>query len=168
MAEEILHTGRIVEITPEFTTVEIVSQSACSACHAKGLCSMSESKTKAVQLPTAAWENRNVGDEVQLALKASMGHKAVWLAYVLPLFVMLATLVTLVQTGRGELFSGVMSIVSVALYYLLLWFFRKKLQNEYIFKINSSFASAKHPHSEAVRPTVSSPQRGEDGRRGGR
>ena len=38
---EITHPGRIVEITPDFTTVEITVSSACSSCHAKGLCGMS-------------------------------------------------------------------------------------------------------------------------------
>lgn len=135
MSGEILHSGRIVEITPEFTTVEIVSESACSACHAKGLCSMSESRTKIVQVPTVAWETRNVGDEVQLALKASMGHKAVWIAYVLPLFVMLCVLIALTLNGYSELLSGLLALASVAVYYLILLIFRKKLQNEYIFKI---------------------------------
>ena len=135
MAEEIIHKGKVVEITPEFTTVEIVSESACSACHARGLCGVSESKRKAVRVPSSGWMNLSVGDEVNLSLKASMGHKAVWLAYVLPLFVMLGVLLALTASGVGELASGLLAIASVGLWYLVLWLFRKKLQNEYIFKI---------------------------------
>ena len=40
--DEIVHTGRVVEMTPDFKTVEIIVSSACSSCHAKGLCGMSE------------------------------------------------------------------------------------------------------------------------------
>ena len=43
---EISHKGRIVSVTPESTIVEIVSTSACAACHAKGMCGLSESKIK--------------------------------------------------------------------------------------------------------------------------
>lgn len=38
---EIKHTGRIIEIDQDYTTVEIIVSSACSACHAKTLCGMS-------------------------------------------------------------------------------------------------------------------------------
>ena len=133
--EDITHSGRIIEITPEFTTVEIISESACSACHAKGLCGLGESKVKAVQLPTRGWDSFEVGDEVQLVLKATMGHKAVWLAYVIPLLVLLAVLLGLLTVGAGELASALAGFGAVAAYYLALWLCRKRLQNEYIFNI---------------------------------
>ena len=135
MAEEIFHAGRIVEITPDFTTVEIVSESACSSCHAKGLCSLGESKTKAIQVPTRGWDNYQVGDEVTVTLKASMGHKAVWIAYALPLFVMLAVIMTLLSVGLSELASGLIGIAAVSVYYFVVWLFRGRLQNQYIFAI---------------------------------
>ena len=49
---EITHTGKIIEITPDFTTVEIMVSSACSSCHAKGMCGMSEEEEKVIMLPT--------------------------------------------------------------------------------------------------------------------
>ena len=133
MKDEITHKGRIIEITPEFTTVEIVSESACSACHAKGLCGVSESKTKAIQLPTRGWDNWQVGDEVSVCLKASMGHKAVWVAYVIPLVVLVAVLLAL--SPKGELLAGLCAIGSVALYYLVIFLLRGKLRDQYVFSI---------------------------------
>ncbi len=135
MAEEVSHAGRIIEITPEFTTVEIVSESACSSCHAKGLCSLGESKTKAVQIPTRGWDNYKVGDEVTLVLSASMGHKAVWVAYVIPLVIMIGVLLILIASGAGELAAGLCAIGAVAVYYLCIKLFGKRLKNEYIFNI---------------------------------
>lgn len=135
MAEEVSHAGRIVEITPELTTVEIVSESACSSCHAKGLCSLGEAKTKLVQLPTRGWDNYEVGDEVTVCFSATMGHKAVWIAYVIPLFVLMAVLLVLSACGVGELASGLWAIGAVALYYLAVKLFGKRLKNEYIFNI---------------------------------
>lgn len=134
-SSEISHRGRIVEITPEFTTVEIVSESACASCHAKGLCSLGDIKTKIVQLPTSGWDNYSVGDEVDVVLKASMGHKAVWLAYVVPLIVMVAALLLLGGAGVSELFAGLGAIGAVAVYYFVIWLLRSRLANEYIFKI---------------------------------
>ena len=135
--ERISHKGRVVKVTPEFTTVEIVSQSACSACHASGLCGLSEYTKKAIEVPTRAWDRYEPGQEVNVVLKASMGHKAVWLAYVAPLVVLLGVLLATLGLGAGELAAGLGALVGVALYYLFLWLFRNRLRREYIFTIEN-------------------------------
>lgn len=134
-SSEISHAGRIIDITPSVTTVEIVSESACSACHAKGLCGVSESKTKTVQIPTRGWDSFKVGDEVSVVLKASMGHKAVWIAYVAPLAVLMAVILGTSGLGMGELASGLTALGAVAAYYFVVWLFRARLKSEYIFNI---------------------------------
>lgn len=132
---EISHRGRVLAVTPEITSVEIISESACSACHAKGLCSMSEAEAKIVEVPTSGWVQYEPGQEVEVSLKASMGHKAVWIAYVIPLFIMMAVLLALTSSGMEELYSGLLAIASVAVYYLLVWLLRNRLRNEYVFNI---------------------------------
>ena len=89
MKKEIYHDGKIIEITPEFTSVEIISSSACSQCHAKGLCGFSEEESKVVMVPTSPYTERKVGDTVTLALKQTMGLKAVWISYVIPLIILM-------------------------------------------------------------------------------
>ena len=132
---EITHRGRIVSITPEFTTVEIVSESACAACHAKGLCSLGDSKVKQVEVPTRGWDNYTVGQEVSVVLRATMGHKAVWLAYVVPLLVMVAALLGILSAGGSELAAGLGAIGAVAAYYAVIWLLRDRLRKEYVFNI---------------------------------
>lgn len=134
---EISHRGRIVSITPEVTTVEIVSESACAACHAKGLCSLGDSSVKQVELPTRGWDNYTVGQEVSVVLRASMGHKAVWLAYVVPLVLMVAALLGTLSAGGAELLAGIVAIGAVALYYGVIWLLRDRLKSEYIFNIKA-------------------------------
>ena len=134
---EISHRGRIVSVTPEVTTVEIVSESACGACHARGLCSLGDRKLKQVELPTRGWDSYTVGQEVEVVLKASMGHKAVWLAYVIPLLLMVAVLLGTLFAGGSELLAGGTAIGAVALYYLGLWLLRDRLRKEYIFNIKT-------------------------------
>ena len=136
-SSEISHRGRIVSITPEITTVEIVSESACAACHAKGLCSLGDSTVKQVELPTRGWDNYDVGQEVNVVLRASMGHKAVWLAYVIPLIILVAALLGTLAAGGSELLAGGVAIGAIALYYLVIWLFRGRLRNEYIFNIKA-------------------------------
>lgn len=132
---EVSHTGKVVQTDSQFTTVAIVSESACASCHAAGLCGMSESQTKMVKVPAVPSEHYLPGEEVDVILKASMGHKAVWIAYALPLFVMLAVIMTLLSVGLSELASGLIGIAAVSVYYFVVWLFRGRLQNQYIFAI---------------------------------
>ena len=137
MREQVMHTGKVVSMTPKTTTVQIVSQSACSECHAAGLCGLSEYTEKAIEVPTSPSATYGVGDEVQVVLKASMGFKAVWIAYFLPLVVLLAVALGLIALGVPEVVSGLAGIGAVALYYLGVWLLRDRLRNEYVFTIQA-------------------------------
>lgn len=98
---------------------------------------MAEVEEKAVQVPTDPYASYNVGDDVRIVLKATMGIKAVWLSYFLPLLVLLAVALGLIWAGVGELFSGLAGIGAVGLYYFVLWLLREKFRSEYVFTIQS-------------------------------
>lgn len=132
---EISHAGKIIEITPDFTTVEIISSSACASCHAKGLCGVSEEQVKVIMVPTAPYTLYEVGDEVRVLLKKSMGLKAVWISYVIPLLILMILILSLSSVTVHELYTGLISIGGVALYYLGIYLFRDKLANEFVFYI---------------------------------
>lgn len=132
---EITHPGRIVEITPDFTTVEITVSSACASCHAKGLCGMSEEEDKLIMVPTDPYTLRAVGDEVTVKTKMTMGLKAVWISYVIPLVILLILILSLSAVFEKEYMTGLVSIAGVALYYFGIWLFRDRLSNEFVFYI---------------------------------
>jgi len=135
MSESVSHKGKVIKMTPQLTTVSILQHSACSACHAAGLCGMADLAEKTVEVPTDPYASYNVGDEVEVLLKASMGMKAVWLAYFIPLLIIVAVILILVGFGVAEVPAGLAGLGSLALYYLLLYLFRDRLKNEYIFTI---------------------------------
>ena len=135
MKKEIYHDGKIIESTPEFTSVEIISSSACSQCHAKGLCGFSEEESKVVMVPTSPYTERKVGDTVTLALKQTMGLKAVWISYVIPLIILMILVLSLSSVIDNEVWTGLAAIGGVALYYLVIWLLRDKLKNEFVFYI---------------------------------
>ena len=132
---EIVHAGRILEITPDFTTVQLIVSSACSSCHAKGLCGMSEEEEKVIMLPTDPYATYNVGDEVQVCTKMAMGLKAVWISYVIPLIILMILILSLSTIVEREAYRALMAIGGVAVYYLFVWLFRDKLSNEFVFYI---------------------------------
>lgn len=135
---EIVHSGKIIEMTPDFTTVEISVSSACASCHAKSMCGMSESEDKVIMLPTDPYATYNVGDQVMVCTKMSMGLKAAWLSYVIPLALLLALILILTSVGVNEFISASASLGTVGLYYFIIWLLRERLSKEFVFYIKSN------------------------------
>jgi sigma-E factor negative regulatory protein RseC len=132
---EIQHSGEIMEITPDFTTIKIIASSACASCHAKTLCGMSEEQEKIIMLPTDPYALYKVGDIVQVATKMTMGLKAVWISYVIPLMVLMILILSLSTVFEKEYMRGLVAIAGVGVYYFIVWLFRGKLNNEFVFYI---------------------------------
>ena len=124
-----------MEITPDFTTVEIIASSACSSCHAKQLCGMSEDQEKLIMVPTDGFAERKVGDEVQVLTKMTMGLKAVWISYVIPLVILMILILSLSKAFDNEFLCGLAAVAGVGLYYFGIWLFRDRLSNEFVFYI---------------------------------
>lgn len=135
---EIIHPGKVIEMTPDFTTVEISVSSACASCHAKSLCGMSESEDKVIMLPTDPYATYNVGDQVMVCTKMSMGLKAAWISYVIPLALLLILILTLTSIGVNEFISALSSLGGVGLYYFIIWLLRDRLSNEFVFYIKNN------------------------------
>ena len=133
---EIVHSGKVIEINPDFTTVEIMVSSACSECHAKGLCGMSEMEEKVIMVPTDPYEPRNVGDIVQVKTKMSMGLKAVWISYVIPLAVLMILILSLSAVIENEFLRGGIAIAGVGVYYFVIWLLKDRLSDQFEFYIN--------------------------------
>lgn len=134
---EILHDGKIIDITPDFTSVEIVSSSACSACHAKGLCGMSEQEEKVIMVPTDPYAEYAVGDHVKVATKMTMGLKAVWISYVIPLAILMILILSLSSVIGNEFLRGAVAIAGVAVYYFFIWLFRDRLSDQFEFYVKA-------------------------------
>lgn len=135
---EIVHSGKVIEITPDFTSVEITVSSACASCHAKSLCGMSEQEDKVIMLPTDPYASYNVGDQVQVCTKMSMGLKAAWISYVIPLAVLMGLILILTSVGVNEFISAGAAIAGVGIYYFVIWLLRERLNNEFTFYIKNN------------------------------
>jgi len=136
--DRVEHEGRIVAVDQYSIKVEIISKSACSACHAKGVCSAAEAVSKMVDVPVTVGmlaQHYEIGEEVILSLKQSMGMNATILAYGIPLLVLVATMIIASGCGANDLWVGIFSIISVIFYYLVLSFFKDKLSNDFTFTI---------------------------------
>ena len=136
--DKVEHEGRVIEISEQYISVEIVNKSACAACHAKGVCAASDEKIKVIEVPLSIdtlAEDYKVGDMVNVVMKGSLGLKAIWLAYVVPLLVLMASILVLSLLHLHEAAVGLVSVGVVALYYIVLFFFRNKLSKIFTFYI---------------------------------
>lgn len=135
MEKTIEHTGKVIFVEGDRIDVEMVVDSACSSCKAKAACGMSESKEKVVSLLTETARMYEVGDDVMVFMEQRMGIKAATYAYIIPFFIMLAVLLVMQEIGFSDLVSGLSSLGSLLVYYIVLFFFRKKIEKEFIFKL---------------------------------
>lgn len=81
-AERIEHEGKVVSISENYIGVEIVSKSACAACHAKGVCAASDEAVKVIEVPydiATLSADYKIGDCVNVVLSSSLGVRAIWL-----------------------------------------------------------------------------------------
>lgn len=124
----ICREGIIRAIDGDDISVEIIVSSACSGCHAKSICIPSDRRKEVITVKNTRHEDYRVGETVELLLEASAGNKAVVLAYVLPLLVLLALLFGCYALTGKELLSVGVGILGVIVYYLLLKSFSKGVE----------------------------------------
>ena len=133
--DEISHKGKVLRVGPRETVVEIISKSACAACHAASVCTVADIARKEITVPTDPSSVHREGDEVDVVMHQSMGNKAVWIAYVIPLAVLIVLVMVFLRAGMGELLSGLLAICGVLSYFFIIWLLRGRLSDEAAFYI---------------------------------
>lgn len=130
------HCGEVIRIQRQSVFVRMTVNSACSACHAKSVCGASEQTDKIVEVETAEASSFVVGDSVEVALmQRNMGSKSVFLAYVVPFFVLTLMLVGAIAVGASEGVAVLAALAGVAAWYVALYLTRDKLKNRIKFII---------------------------------
>ncbi len=129
------HKGIVENISGNRITVRILQRSACSDCHAKELCMAADSKEKRVEIIDGA-ENYSINEPVIIQGKESIGYKAVLVAFVLPLILLITVLIVATSVWKMKDYgAALVAIVSLIPYYLLLNLLRYKMENSFKFTI---------------------------------
>ena len=129
----IKHDGIVIAVNANGTVrVKIVQTSACATCKAKAMCASAESKEKEIE---AIGDGLlAVGDTAEVLVQQKMGWKAVLLAYIVPFVVLLGVVV--IGNGLqviGEEIVGTIALCAMGVYYIVLGFFKDKIQKEFSF-----------------------------------
>lgn len=134
--ESIDHIGRVSGVEGRSVFVRITSQSACGACKVRKACGMSESTEKIIEVETSSPERYAVGDEVVVSVRRRIGLWAVAIAYFAPLAVLLGILVGAEAAGLGDGWAAGLALAGVAVYYFVLWSFRRRISDRVNFVIH--------------------------------
>ncbi len=138
MAATIKHDGIVDSIETDCVHVRIVQASACAACGAKSLCSAAESKEKIVDVYGADVKAFQVGQRVMVEGAATMGMKAVRLAFLFPLLLLIAAMaIAMWMTQGNEAIAALSALLVLAVYFLVLFACKKRLMNEFAFSIKT-------------------------------
>lgn len=136
MPSQIEHSGVVSRTEGDTVHVTITSHSACGSCRARQACGLAETQEKVVEVRTPDAARYAPGDAVVVGVRRRAGGIAVLLAYVGALVVLLAVLVVAVgPLGWSEGRAALAALAGVALYYVVLWLFRRKIEHTIQFTI---------------------------------
>ncbi len=109
------HTGVVSEIHGRSIIVSLDENVNCESCSAKGVCGVSDSASKEVEIIDSV-ESFKLNEPVKVMLKKELGQKAVFWAYIFPFLLMLLTLVT-ASLLFAEWIAGVLALLILIPYY---------------------------------------------------
>lgn len=135
MGEHVSHPGVVVGINDKDIEIEILSSSMCGSCGIKSACGMSEMQEKHITVPKPEDKEFIIGQPVSITMNTSQGNKAALFAYFIPAFLLVAIIVILSNLSIKEWISALVGIGVLAVYYVILYFFRDKLRNEFTYEI---------------------------------
>lgn len=133
--KEVTHTGIVKSINSTGITISMIVNSGCASCQIKGSCNMSEQTEKELNIKCDS-SSYKVGQMVLVRLQASQGFHALFLGYILPLIILIATVVIMMHLTQNEGISGLVGLSSLAPYYLVLYLRRNKIKNKFTYVVN--------------------------------
>ncbi len=129
--------GIIEKIDGNLISVKIVQQSACSGCHAKSMCTASDSKEKIIEVTDYSGKF-NVNDTVIVCGESSLGLQAVLFAFVTPLIIIVLTIALGTNLQLAETESALLGLFAVVPYYGILYMCRNKLKKKFVFTLKKT------------------------------
>lgn len=130
------HEAIVKEVNADTIVVQMQVESACTACHSRHLCGMTENKQQELTVKNEYHESFEVGERVQVKIQNSLAWKAILICYLFPFVVLIASFITLSVLIENELISALVSLGAVGVYYFIVWLFREKIDHNTHFMIS--------------------------------
>lgn len=133
---EVSHEAIVQSVDGIDVTVKMTVSSACAACHAKGLCGVSESEEKLVVAKNFSAAQFATGEKVRVELRQTLAVKAVIICYLLPLVVLLVAFFLMYLVCSIEWLNVLAALSATALYFFFVWLFHEKIEKNVTFIVS--------------------------------
>ncbi|MGI6290993.1 MAG: SoxR reducing system RseC family protein [Bacteroidales bacterium] len=130
-----LHEGKIVKIEAGIVYVKILVNEACQHCDGKKSCMVFNAKERLIEVKCPNSQDYQVEEIVDVQMATSMGFKAVFYAYLLPVLILILILILGNHFIQQELIPILISFLLLALYYCILYLLRKKIGKKFVFTL---------------------------------
>jgi sigma-E factor negative regulatory protein RseC len=127
------HKGIVSDIKDGIVYVDLLVQSACASCHAKGVCG-ADTAQKTIEVKDSSFQF-SIGDSVIVMLKESLGIRAIFLGYLLPFIVVLSSLIIFKSLNFNDGLSALLSLSLLVPYYFILYLTRNNIKKKFNFSI---------------------------------
>lgn len=138
MASIIKHLAEVKEVRAKSVIVSMTQMSACSGCHAKDLCTASDSKEREMEIK-GSYPEVQIGDTVMIEGSQSIGWWAILYSFVLPIILLIVVLTTASGFGLSELYMALLAFGTIAIYFLILKALDKKIAKKFDFSIRKIY-----------------------------
>lgn len=135
------HQGIVSKTANGKVYVNLTNVSNCSSCHVQSMCQVSDVDKKEIEIIDSQSNKYKKGDKVDVSFSRSQGPKALFLGYLLPFLLVIATLFITFEISGDEVLAGISSLLILIPYYIVLYTFRSKLKREFTFKLKASMYS---------------------------
>ncbi|MDO4695378.1 SoxR reducing system RseC family protein [Porphyromonas sp.] len=126
--------GIVTKIANDHVIVHMVRSSACSGCHAKGVCHSGDAKEELLTV-TNYPDGLVEGDKVRILFSDSKGLMAVVFAFVIPLSIIVlgVSIMSYLDMSEGQM--TLYLLLAMAIYYLMLSLLKKRFTKTFQIKV---------------------------------
>lgn len=138
MENKISHEGVVETVKGDCARVRIVQAAACAGCKIAAHCNASESKIKYIDVKGSEVIRHKPGDSVIVSTTVGMGSKAVRIAFVWPLLLLVVSLFGVKGAGGSDNLAVGIAFALLAVYFFILYLLRDKIGRRFSFSIDDT------------------------------
>ena len=127
--ESITYDAIVSEVSKDTVSVLVQGNLNCTSCHSKAACGIAESEDKKVEIYDPE-NNYKINERVTISIMQKMKPKAVFYAYLVPFFLLLATLL-IASEFLHEWMAGILAFAVLIPYYLWIYFSGQYFNREF-------------------------------------
>ena len=130
----IRQSATVIRVDAAEIEVEVCRPEACAACKAKSVCSEGGGEGKRMTLVNDG-QGYRVGEQIQLVMRRSAGLKAVVIAYLVPVVLVVAALLIFQATPMSDTTAALLTLGILVLYFVIIRLLRGRIHNQLTIEI---------------------------------